>query len=108
MSKIIVHCPLVQALLRRIQRKMTRQHPTAPLELYPELAKYDEDQMYDMSRPLDDTPLELLNRYEITFEISEQSFYCFADAVSKDEALGQFYREHPNIPYVMITETLEV
>lgn len=84
-------------------------NPRKNLNQYPELAKYDqEEHQFDMDRGDDDTPLEGLNRYEIVFEVSGVRYYCFADAVNMDEALGQFFRQHPNIQYNMVLEHMEV
>lgn len=61
-----------------------------------------------MDRPLDDAEADELYRYEITFSVSGKRYYCFADALTKDEALGQFFRQHPNLSYSMIEDVMEV
>ena len=77
-------------------------------EKYPELHRYDEENCLDLDRPLDDTPIEELGRYEITFEAEGKRFYCFVDAITMNEALGQFFRWHPHITYEMVIEHMEV
>ena len=75
---------------------------------YPELEKYDEDHQYDLDRENDDTPIDQLGRYEVVFEAAGERFYCFADALNVDEALGQFFCAHPHITFNMVIEALEV
>ena len=75
---------------------------------YPELYNYDEDYTWDMIREPDDVPGNELGRYEIVFEVNKEHFYCFADAVNMNEALGQFFRNHPHITYEMVIEHIEV
>lgn len=75
---------------------------------YPELQNYDEDHEYDMNREPDDVLGNELGRYEIVFKVSGDHYYCFADAVNMDEALGQFFKHHPNITYGMVVDHMEV
>lgn len=99
----------LRSLLARVTEKMQRMQPEDITVKYPELAKYDaEDHQYDMDRPDDDTPVEDLMRCEIVFDVGNKRYYCFADALTMDEALGQFSRQHPHITYDMIVEHLEV
>lgn len=78
------------------------------LEQFPELRNYDEDHEYDMNREPDDVLGNELGRYEIVFEVNGDHYYCFADAVNMDEALGQFFKHHPNITYEMVVDHMEV
>lgn len=75
--------------------------------IYTELVNYDDNQ-WDMVREPDDVPGNELLRYEITFEVNGERYYCFADAASMDEALGQFFRSHPHVTYEMVIEHFEV
>ena len=43
-------------------------------------------------------------RYEIVFQYEGVRRKCFIDAVSADEALGNFFRNHSNVTYDMIVE----
>lgn len=61
-----------------------------------------------MNREPDDVPGNELGRYEIVFKVHEDHYYCFADAVNMDEALGQFFKHHPNITYGMVVDHMEV
>ena len=63
---------------------------------------------YDMNREPDDVPGNELGRYEIVFKVHEDHYYCFADAVNMDEALGQFFKHHPNITFGMVVDHMEV
>lgn len=89
----------VQAACGQLRKRM---------ESYPELRNYDEDHEYDMNREPDDVPGNELGRYEIVFKVHGGHYYCFADAVNMDEALGQFFKHHPNITYGMVVDHMEV
>ena len=49
-----------------------------------------------------------MNRYEIIFDFNGVRRYCFVDAASMDEALGNFFRNHHNVAYDNIVEHMEV
>ena len=49
-----------------------------------------------------------MGRYEIIFKHEGQRRYCFIDAVSMDEALGNFFRHHPDLTYDEIEEHIEI
>ena len=61
----------------------------------------------DLSRDDDGTPIEEIGRYEIIFEFGER-YYCFIDAISMDEALGIFFRNHNTVEYNNIVEHMEI
>jgi len=72
---------------------------------YPELSMYGEDFRIDLCR---DNPESDACTYEVIFEASDERFYCFIDGCdSALEALGLFFKDHPNITYNMIFEILE-
>lgn len=75
--------------------------------IYTELVNYDDNQ-WDMVREPDDVPGNELGRYEIVFKVNGECYYCFADAVNMNEALGQFFRNHPHITYTMVIELLDI
>lgn len=62
----------------------------------------------DLDRDNDGTPIEDIGRYEIVFEFGEQRYYCFVDAVSLDEALGIFFRNHNTVEYNNIVDHMEI
>ena len=68
----------------------------------------DEDQCIDLSRDDDGTPVEEIGRYEVTFEYGRCRYYCFIDAVSLEEAMFIFFKNHPHINYDMVIEHMEV
>lgn len=76
-------------------------------EKYPELSMYcAEDNRLDLYRddPAPDGP-----DYEVVFDIGDERFYCFLHGTeSLLEALGLFFKDHPNITYDMIFEHMEV
>lgn len=75
-------------------------------EEYPELAMYDEDNRLDLCR---ENPELDTGSYEVIFEAGEDRFYCFIDGCnSLLEALGLFFRDHPNITFSMVVDHLEV
>ena len=55
-----------------------------------------------------DSYYALMGRYEVIFEIKGIRRYCFIDAVSMDEALGNFFRHHQNVTYEDIVEHMEI
>ena len=81
-------------------------------EMVEDLAKYkptgDGSYQRDLIREPDNALAIELARYEIIFEIAHRRYYCFCDAVNMDEALGQFFREHRQIPYSLIVDHVEV
>ena len=66
-------------------------------DLYRDL---DAEEDYDVCRGM--------GRYEIIFKHEGQTRYCFADAASMDEALGNFFRHHPDVCYDEVIEHMEV
>ena len=77
---------------------------TNKIELnYPELKDYGKDGTIFLSR--DDT---YMGEFEIIFDVSGKRYYCFVVAGNMDEALGIFFRNHPNIAYDMIVDHTEV
>ena len=66
-------------------------------ELYRDL---DAEESYDACREM--------GRYEIVFDYDGERRYCFADAISMDEALGNFFRHHPGVTYDMIADHVEI
>ena len=62
----------------------------------------------DLDREDDGTPIDEIGRYEIIFEFREQRYYCFVDAVSLDEALGNFFRNHDTVEYQNIVDHMEI
>ncbi len=72
---------------------------------YPELSMYGEDFRIDLCR---DNPEPNAPTCEVIFEVNDERFYCFIDGCgSYLEALGLFFKNHPNITYNMIFEILE-
>ena len=49
-----------------------------------------------------------MGRYEIIFKHEGMTRYCFIDASSMDEALGNFFRHHPDVSYDEIVEHMEI
>ena len=70
----------------------------------------DGEQYRDLDAVADFDAGELpdMNRYEIIFDFNGVRRYCFVDAVSMDEALGNFFRNHHNVAYNNIVEHMEV
>lgn len=68
-------------------------------ELYRDL---DADPYYDAGK------LPNTGRYEIIFDFGGVRRYCFVDAASMDEALGNFFRHHRNVTYDNIADHMEV
>lgn len=62
----------------------------------------------DLDREDDGTPIDEIGRYEIVFEFGEQRYYCFIDAISMDEALGNFFRNHDTVEYQNIVDHMEI
>lgn len=77
-------------------------------QAYPELSMYGEDYRLDLCREDPNPDAEV---YEIVFEVGEPQtrYYCVIDGCdSLLEALGLFFRDHPNVSYGMIFETLSM
>lgn len=51
---------------------------------------------------------QIMGRYEIIFSIDGQRRCCFVNAVSMDEALGNFFRHHTGVTYDMIVDHIEI
>lgn len=66
-------------------------------ELYRDL---DADKEFDLCMNME--------RYEIIFDIDGKRRYCFVDAVSMDEALGNFFRNHEGVRYDDIVDHMEI
>lgn len=67
---------------------------------------YDSDNtssLYESN--LDDDSLET---WQITFEYEDDRYYCFVYAHSLNEALGMFFKEHPNVTYDYVIDHEEV
>lgn len=76
------------------------------LENYPELSMYGDDHRIDLCR--ENAELDA-GTYEVVFEAGGDRFYCFIDGCdSLLEALGLFFRDHPNITYSMVIDHEEV
>lgn len=80
---------------------------------FAELNKYykceDGSFQYDLDRTENDNiPVKELERYEIVFEINNNKYYCFTDAMNGNEALGNFFVNHPNVRFTDVIEILEV
>ena len=76
-----------------------------------ELEKYeltDDGHQFDMDREDDETDIENIGRYEIVFEVDDKRYYCFADAINMNEALGLFFVNHPHVSYDMIIDHMEI
>ena len=52
--------------------------------------------------------VEEIGRYEVTFEYGRCRYYCFIDAVSLEEAMFIFFKNHPHINYDMVIEHMKV
>jgi len=63
--------------------------------------------MRDLDREDDGTPIESIGRYEIVFDVDGFRRYCYVDAVSMDEALGNFFRNHDDVRYKDIVDHFE-
>ncbi len=75
-------------------------------QTYPELSMYDEDHRLDLCRESPELDAET---YEVVFEADSDCFYCFIDGCdSLLEALGLFFKDHPNITYNMVIDHEEV
>lgn len=61
----------------------------------------------DLSREDDGTPIDKIGRYEIVFDFGKR-YYCFIDAISMDEALGIFFRNHDTVEYQNIVDHMEI
>lgn len=72
------------------------------LEKYPELENYDsKDYRCDIYIGYGDI------NYEVVFEVEGERFYCFLDGCASTlEAMGLFFKDHPNITYSMICDIL--
>lgn len=62
----------------------------------------------DLDREDDGTPIDEIRRYEIVFDIQHKRYYCFVDAISMDEALGNFFRNHDTVEYKDIVDHIEI
>lgn len=70
---------------------------------FPELGMYDEERKLDLFQddcdPFDSTV------YKVVFEVAGEQFTCRLHGCdSEDEALGFFFRDHPNISYSMVQQ----
>ncbi|MCX4355866.1 MAG: hypothetical protein OSJ43_06530 [Oscillospiraceae bacterium] len=69
----------------------------------------NDGEMYrDLSREDDGTLVEEISRYEIVFDYDGQRYYCFVDAISIDEALGIFFKNHDTVTYKDVTDHIEI
>lgn len=68
----------------------------------------DRELYRDLDREDDGTSIEEIGRYEIVFDFEGQRYYCFVDAISMDEALGNFFRNHDTVKYKHIVEHMEI
>ena len=62
----------------------------------------------DLDQEEDFDAMPALGRYEIIFKHEGQRRYCFVDAISLDEALGNFFRHHQDVCYDEIIEHMEI
>ena len=62
----------------------------------------------DLDREDDGTPVDEIGRYEIVFDVQQKRYYCFVDAISMDEALGNFFRNHDTVEYKDIVDHMEI
>lgn len=62
----------------------------------------------DLDREDDGTSHENIGRYEIVFDFEGQRYYCFVDAITEDEALGIFFRNHDTVEYKNIVDHIEI
>lgn len=69
---------------------------------------YDEEHIADLNREDDDTPIEDLGRFEVVFDVGDERYYCYIDAINIYEALGKFFSKHQNITYLNIIDHMEV
>ncbi len=73
---------------------------------YPELSMYGEDHRLDLCR---ENPELDATTYEVIFYVDGDRFYCFIDGCnSLLEALGLFFKDHPNITYNKVIAYKEV
>jgi len=70
--------------------------------LYRDLDRNCEDDIEDGLEVSD------IKRYEIIFDIGEHRYYCFVDALTMDEALGNFFRNHRTVTYDMVVDHMEI
>lgn len=68
----------------------------------------DGDMCRDLDREDDGTDIDKINRYEIVFEYDDVRYYCFISAISLDEAIGIFFRNHDNVEYQNIVDHVEI
>lgn len=68
----------------------------------------DEGLYRDLDREYDGIPIEDIGRYEIIFDFDKQRYYCFVDAISLNEALGIFFKNHNTVTYDHILEHMEI
>ena len=73
----------------------------ASSEDYPELGMYDTEHRLNLYQ--DGYDPHDITVYRVEFEVSGESFCCRLHGCdSYDEALGVFFRDHPNICYRML------
>lgn len=46
--------------------------------------------------------------YEVVFDVEEKRYYCIIQAVSMDEALGIFFRNHDTVRYTDVCDHMEI
>jgi hypothetical protein len=76
-----------------------------------ELKEYydnDGDNYRDLDLEDDENEFGETGRYEVIFDVDSVRYYCFIDARSMDEALGNFFRNHPNVTYSMLVDHMEI
>ena len=60
----------------------------------------DAENDYDLCRNM--------GQYEVIFDYAGERYYCYIDAVSMDEALGNFFRHHKYLCYSELVDHTEV
>jgi len=103
-------CPIQEAFNRLAEYENTGLSPDEirKHDDFPELKRYNEENILDLDRPSDSISIKELACYEIIFEVNTKRFYCYVNAVSLNEALGLFFRYHPHITYEMVVDHVEV
>ena len=71
------------------------------MEKFPELKNYNEDHYFEYVCGSEE-PNTWCSDYAITFSVDNDNYECVITAWSQDEALGIFFRLHPNITYNMV------
>ena len=72
-----------------------------------EYYKTDDGLVRELERETDGTSDEKISCYEIIFDVGDNRYYCFVDAVNMDEALGIFFRNHNTVTYDSIVDHYE-